>query len=81
MLDFVVFCREVSKSTGEVIVYEVPMENVDGHTLGVLSLRSTYNPELTYGVCTRDVWDNEKCSMEDVELLYILYENNEVVLL
>lgn len=43
----VFLCREISKETGQIAVYELDMP-VDGHTIFCLRLRQQFNPELRY---------------------------------
>ena len=54
-----VICREVHRQTGQVTVYEVPME-IDEHTGVRLSLRSMFNPELRYFFVYEDVYQEQK---------------------
>lgn len=43
----VFLCREISKETGQIVVYELDMP-VDGHTIFCLRIRQQFNPELRY---------------------------------
>lgn len=43
----VFLCREISKETGQIAVYELDMP-VDGHTIFCLRIRQQFNPELRY---------------------------------
>ena len=43
----VFLCREISKETGQIVVYELDMP-VDGHTIFCLRIRQQFNPELVF---------------------------------
>lgn len=43
----VFLCREISKETGQIAVYELDMP-VDGHMIFCLRIRQRFNPELRY---------------------------------
>lgn len=43
----VFLCREISKETGQIAVYELDMP-VDGHMIFCLRIRQQFNPELRY---------------------------------
>lgn len=45
----VFLCREISKETGQIAVYELDMP-VDGHMIFCLRIRQQFNPELRYFV-------------------------------
>lgn len=57
--NLVVICREVSKSTGEIAVYELNMP-IDANLLARLRIRSAVNPELRYFVTYESIWDKNK---------------------
>ena len=75
-----VFCREVSRTTGEVMVYPIETE-IDNGLVTALRIRGRMNPELTYGVCMKTFFDEHKDEMKDIEILNKIFENNNVVLL
>lgn len=75
-----VFCREVSRTTGEVMVYAIDTE-IDGGLITALRIRGRMNPELTYGVCMKNFFDEHKDEMKDMEILQEMFANNNVVLL
>lgn len=43
----VFLCREISKETGQIAVYELDVP-VDGHMIFCLRIRQQFNPELRY---------------------------------
>ena len=45
----VFLCREISKETGQIAVYELDVP-VDGHMIFCLRIRQQFNPELRYFV-------------------------------
>jgi len=75
-----VFCREVSRTTGEIAVYPIETE-IDGGLITALRIRGRMNPELTYGVCMNTFFTEHKDEMKDMEVLNEMFENNNVVLL
>ena len=76
----VVFCREVSRTSGEISVYPIDSE-IDGGLSTALRIRGRMNPELTYGVCMKTFFDEHKEEMKDMETLQEMFDYNNVVLL
>ena len=52
--DFTIVCKEISKNDGRVAVYDLKMEEIKNNDLTVLSLRSRFNPELSYYVVKKE---------------------------
>lgn len=75
-----VFCREVSRTSGEVAVYPINVKIDDG-LIQALRIRSRFNPELVYGICMSFFFDTNREKMEDMEELQRMSEMNNVVLL
>ena len=75
-----VFCREVNRTTGEVMVYPIETE-IDNGLVTALRIRGRMNPELTYGVSMKIFFEEHKDEMKDMEVLNRMFENNNVVLL
>lgn len=55
----VIICREVNRTKGETCSYVLNIE-VTHSTLSNLSIRSRYNPELSYFATTRTHFDDNK---------------------
>ena len=75
-----VFCREVSRTSGEIAVYPIETE-IDNGLVTALRIRGRMNPELTYGVCMKTFFTEHQEEMKDMEVLNEMFENNNVVLL
>ena len=52
----IVFCREISKETGEIGVYALPLLEVTSETVQRLGLRQRLNGELQYFITTESIW-------------------------
>ena len=55
--NYAIVCREYSKISPDVDAYEIPVEDFDGSIFKILSLRSRFNPELSYFVTKRENLD------------------------
>lgn len=58
-------CREIDKDSGEISVYPLEMV-VSGDLLCCLKIRAMFNPELSYYVTLKKMWENESENMVKV---------------
>lgn len=74
----VAFCRETSRTTGEVAVYPIAAE-VNDSLIQVLRIRGRYNPELQYGIAMKNVFEKYKDDMVDFDFMSSLADKNKIV--
>ena len=68
--DFIAICREVSRETGEVIIYELTSE-IDDNLIKCLGLRGRFNPELTYFITKKETFEEYKDMFVDCHNLLV----------